>query len=184
MAEMLRGKLMFNSGDWVSIGGGEFGSVEHDLGGEVVHVHPQGSSSHYPHSAVAVPRGSVALAREVMDTDSVQIEIYSRGSTHTLYECCGFDDCRRKILHNGLGIPESEVFQRDQFFTQAEREPIRITVTEPNEPSSCIWCFGCGDFIQHGSDCECGDNGHNPEADREAVRPMVVETGLLELRPF
>lgn len=190
MAEMLRGILMFDHGDRVKVAGSAdfpeaYGTVENDFGGEVVKVHIDGEDARYPHNATSVPRGMVTLARQIEDGNEIQIEIYSRWSTHTLYECCGAGDCRRLILHNGLGIPEDEVFERDQFFTAVEREPVRITVSELDEPSTCIWCYGCGDFIQHGTDdggCECEERGHDPEEDREALRPMVVENGLLELR--
>lgn len=193
MAEMLRGILMFDRNDWVKVAGSPdfpeaYGAVGHDLSGDVVHVFIDGERSNYPHDATPVPRGLVTLSRQIEDGDNLQIEIYSNGSTHTLYECCGSEECRKLILHNGLGIPGEEVFERDQFFTAAGQEPVRVTVRDLDEdPSSCIWCYGCGDFIQHGTDdggCECAERGHNPEGDREPLRPMVVENGLLELRPW
>jgi hypothetical protein len=185
----LKTAQMFDRGDRVRVGGPEeteyFGVVEHDLGGEVVHIHPEGTAWRYPHDAVPVERTSVHLARQTESGDQVQIEIYSNGSTHTLYECCGYDDCRKLILARGLGIPEGEVFDRDRFLVDAGDQPVRITVRELDDPSSCIWCYGCGDFLAHGEGCECEERGHNPEADREPMRPMIVEKAqLLELRPF
>lgn len=115
---------------------------------------------------------------------SEQIEIYSRGSTHTLYTTCGSDPCRRTILIRGFGIPSWEVDSDREVF---EVEDARITVAPLDEPPSCIWCYGCGAFIQHGADdggCECAERGYDPEADREPLRPMVHETGLLELRHY
>lgn len=188
MAEMARGIQMFDRGDRVEYDGGKTGIVEHDLGGAVVHLHPEGESWRYPHDAIPVDRESVELTRQVTDADGPQqIEIYSNGSTHTLYEFCGFDECRERILNLGLGIPRGDVFKRDRFLADADGEPVRITVRELDEPSTCIWCYGCGDFIQHGTDdggCECEERGHDPEEDREALRPMIVENGRLELTPF
>lgn len=117
--------------------------------------------------------------------DYGQVEIYSQGSTHTLYEFCGYDECRIRILHLGLGIPNEGIFGQDEFVVESDGEVATITVNGTlNESDSCVWCFGCGDFLRHGLECECGDNGHNPEADREPMRPMVIETGRLELQPF
>lgn len=175
---------MFDRGDRVEIGEGELAIVEHDMGGEVVHVHPDGSRGRYPHDAVPVQRESVKLTRQTENGEEVQVEIYSNGSTHTLYECCGYDDCRELILVKGLGIDRDEAFTGDRFLTEVEGEPVRITVKPLDDPSSCIWCYGCGDFLAHGEGCECEDRGHNPEADREPMRPLVVENGRLELTPF
>lgn len=118
-------------------------------------------------------------------SDNGQIEIYSQGSTHTLYEFCGYDECRERILKLGLGI-QSNPFAQDEFVvTGTDRVTTIITVNGTlDESDSCVWCFGCGDFLRHGLECECGDNGHNPEADREPLRPMVIENGLLELHPW
>ena len=113
-----------------------------------------------------------------------QVEIYSNGSTHTLYEFCGYDQCRELILAKGLGI-KGDVFAGDEFRFNSEGTAVRVTVSPLDEPSSCIWRYGCGDFIQHGTDdggCECEERGYNPQADREPLRPMVVENGMLELK--
>lgn len=89
-----------------------------------------------------------------------------------------------------VDTPYIEVIRRDfwdRFLADADGEPVRITVRELDEPSTCIWCYGCGDFIQHGTDdggCECEERGHDPEEDREPMRPLVVENGRLELTPF
>ena len=45
-------------------------------------------------------------------SDYGQIEISSQGSTHTLYEFCGFDNCREVILTRGFEI-EDDPFGRD-----------------------------------------------------------------------
>lgn len=184
MAQVLRGIQMFDHGDRVEIGDGELATVEHDMGGEVVHVHPDGSRGRYPHDAVPVERDGVKLTRQTKNGEEVQIEIYSDGSTHTLYECCGYDECRERILNLGLGILRDEVFTRDRFLVEVGGEPVRITVKPLDDPSSCIWCYGCGDFLAHGEGCECEDRGYNPETDREPMRPLVVENGRLELTPF
>jgi hypothetical protein len=118
-------------------------------------------------------------------SDHGQVEINSQGSTHTLYEFCGYDECRRRILELGLEIPAADVFDRDEFVVDVDGTVVTITVNGTlDESDSCVWCFGCGDFLRHGLECECGDNGHNPETDREPMRPMVMETGRLELHPF
>jgi hypothetical protein len=118
--------------------------------------------------------------------DHGQIEVYSNGSTHTLYEFCGFDDCRENILVRGFQI-EEDPFARDEFvLTDGDGETVKITVRHSlDESDSCVWCFGCGDFLRHanaGTPCEC----KNPDKDREIMRPLVQEEplGRLELRPW
>ncbi len=105
---------------------------------------------------------------------------------HTIYEFCGYAECRSRILARGLDIPEVDVFGQDEFVVDADGEVVTITVNGTlDESDSCVWCFGCGDFLRHGLECECGDNGHNPEADREPMEPMVMlPERKLELRPF
>lgn len=118
-------------------------------------------------------------------TDYGQIEIHSQGSTHTLYEFCGYDECRERILRRGLAVTQTEIFEVDEFRVWDGTEYVKITVSGTlNESDSCVWCFGCGDFLRHGLECECEDNGYNPETDREPMRPMVMETGRLELHHF
>jgi hypothetical protein len=118
--------------------------------------------------------------------DHGQIEINSQGSTHTLYEFCGYDVCRERILNLGLGIPAAVVFKKDEFFlSDGDGGTVKITVNgDLDESDSCVWCFGCGDFLRHanaGTPCECDDR----ENDREPVRPMVVEPGArLELHVY
>lgn len=121
-------------------------------------------------------------------SDHGQIEIYSNGSTHTLYEFCGFDECRERILGLGLGI-KSDVFEQDEFVvTGTDRVTVTITVNSSlDESDSCVWCFGCGSFLRHanaGTPCDCDERGHDPEEGREPMRPLVMETGQLELTPF
>lgn len=189
MAQVLRGIQMFDHGDRVKFGDGETGTVEHDMGGAVVSIHPDGARGRAPHDAVPVAREGVKLTRRMEDGEEMQVEIYSQGSTHTLYESCGYDDCRERILNLGLGVPRDQVFEVDRFVVEVEGEPVRITVAGLDDSDSCIWCYGCGDFIRHANaspepdgtffGCECDD----PEADREAMRPMVVEPeNKLELR--
>lgn len=125
-------------------------------------------------------------------SDYGQVEVYSDGSTHTIYEFCGFDACREVILVNGFGI-QGDVFGRDEFFLDGGE--VKITVAGSLDDSdSCVWCFGCGDFLRHANaspepdgtyaGCECAERGHDPNDDREPMRPLVVETGALELRPW
>ena len=115
--------------------------------------------------------------------DHGQVEIYSNGSTHTLYEFCGFDECRERILNLGFEIPVSLVFETDEFFLNGTE--VKVTVRHSlNESDSCVWCYGCGDFLRHGLSCDCKDRGHDPEEDREPMRPLVTENGRLELTPF
>jgi len=115
-------------------------------------------------------------------SDHGQVEVYSNGSTHTLYEFCGFDDCREAILARGFEI-EGDVFARDVFLLDGDDGTVKITVNGTlDESDSCVWCYGCGDFIRHanaGTPCEC----ENPEEDREPMRPLVQEEplGKLEL---
>lgn len=120
---------------------------------------------------------------------SGQIEIYSDGSTHTLYEFCGYDECRGRILNLGLGIPVADVHAQDEFVLDADGTEVRITVNGSlDESDSCVWCFGCGDFLRHanaGTPCDCDERGYDPEQDREPMRPLVMEKGhRLELTPF
>jgi hypothetical protein len=116
--------------------------------------------------------------------DHGQIEIYSQGSTHTLYEFCGYDECREVILHRGLAVTQAEIFEVDEFRVHDGTEYVEITVNGTlDESDSCVWCFGCGDFLRHanaGTPCEC----ENPDEDREPMRPLVREEplGRLELR--
>lgn len=113
--------------------------------------------------------------------DHGQIEVYSNGSTHTLYEFCGFDDCREAILARGFEI-EDDVFAEDEFVIDVDGTEVTVTVrSELDKSDSCVWCFGCGDFIRHanaGTPCEC----ENPEEDREPMRPLVQEEPLGQLR--
>lgn len=114
--------------------------------------------------------------------DFGQVEVYSRGSTHTLYGFCGFDDCREAILTRGFEI-EGDVFTRDEFVIDVGGEVATVAVRgDLGESDSCVWCFGCGDFLRHanaGTPCEC----ENPDEDREPMRPLVREEplGRLEL---
>lgn len=120
--------------------------------------------------------------------DHGQVEVYSNGSTHTLYEFCGFDDCREAILARGFEI-EDDVFARDEFVIDVDGVEVTITVrSKLDESDSCVWCFGCGDFIRHANaspeadgsffGCECKD----PEEDREPMRPLVQEEPLGQLK--
>jgi hypothetical protein len=115
-------------------------------------------------------------------SDFSQVEIYSNGSTHTLYETCGHSNCNEKILQ-ALGVGDERYKDQDEFYVG----DVKISVMPFSEPSSCVWCFGCGDFLQHGTDdggCECEERGYDPEEDREPMEPMVDVNGMLELRPF
>jgi hypothetical protein len=121
-------------------------------------------------------------------SDHGQIEIYSLGSTHTIYEWCGFDECRERILKLGLQIP-GDIFGEDEFVvTGTDRVTSIITVRNSlDESDSCVWCFGCGDFLRHanaGTPCDCDERGHDPSEDREPMKPLVMENGRLELTPF
>lgn len=114
-----------------------------------------------------------------------QIEINSQGYTHTLYETCGFDNCNEKIL-KALGVGDERYGDADEFTVTGE-DDVEITITvrgSLDEQDSCTWCYGCGDFLEHGLSCECAAHGHDPEEDREPMEPMVEVTGALELRPF
>lgn len=119
-------------------------------------------------------------------SDYGQIEVNSQGSTRTLYEFCGFDNCREAILVRGFEI-EDDPFGRDEFtLTDGDGETVTITVrSQLDESDSCVWCFGCGDFLRHanaGKPCGCEDK----ETDREPMRPLVMDEplGRLELRPW
>lgn len=123
---------------------------------------------------------------------SGQIEVYSDGSTHTLYEFCGDDGCREAILIKGFEI-QSDIFARDEFWL--DDGDVKISVVSPLDDSdSCVWCFGCGAFLRHANaspesgggffGCECAERGYDPEKAREALRPMVLENGQLELRHY
>lgn len=121
--------------------------------------------------------------------DHGQVEVYSDGSTHTLYEFCGHDSCRERILNLGLGISWDLVFEGDEFVIDQDGTEVTITVRDNlDESDSCVWCYGCGDFLRHanaGTPCDCDERGHDPEEDREPMRPLVVENGRkLELAPF
>lgn len=124
--------------------------------------------------------------------DHGQIEIHSQGSTHTMYEFCGYDECRERILKLGLEI-EGDVFEEDEFvITGTDRVTVTITVRDDlDESDSCVWCYGCGEFLRHANaspepdgsffGCDC----NNPERDREPLRPLVLDKNRrLELRPF
>lgn len=124
--------------------------------------------------------------------DFGQVEVYSDGSTHTLYEWCGFNACRSVILTEGFGIT-GNTWDRDEFFLNDGETEVKITVVgNLDDSDSCVWCFGCGDFLRHANaspepdgayfGCECAERGHDPNEDREPMRPLVVETGALELR--
>lgn len=119
-----------------------------------------------------------------------QIEIKTNDYTDTIHEFCGFDECRSRILTLGLRI-EGNVFTADEFdLSDGENEVIVTVRDDLNDSDSCVWCKGCGDFLRHANaslekdgtffGCEC----ENPEEDREPMRPLVVEDGRLELRPF
>lgn len=112
-----------------------------------------------------------------------QIEVTTNGYTDTVYEFCGFDYCRELILNLGLGISRDLVFKYDEFEIGQDGNTVTVVVRDHlDESGSCVWCFGCGEFLRHanaGTACEC----ENPEEDREPLRPMVVESGhRLELR--
>lgn len=123
--------------------------------------------------------------------DHGQIEIKTNGYTDTMHSFCGFDECRERILTLGLGI-EGNVFTDDEFDLSDDENEVIVTVRDDlGESDSCEWCIGCGDFLRHANasldstravffGCECPD----PEKNREAMRPLVVEDGRLELRPY
>ncbi|MER6605708.1 hypothetical protein ABT282_07280 [Streptomyces sp. NPDC000927] len=115
-----------------------------------------------------------------------QVEIYSHGSTHTIHETCGHSNCNEKILE-ALGVGEERYSDAYEF----EVGEATITVRDHlGESDSCVWCYGCGDFLRHANasprpdgsyfGCRCGD----PKSDREPMEPMVDVNGSLELRPF
>lgn len=112
-----------------------------------------------------------------------QVEIKTNDYTDTIHEFCGFDECRSRILTLGLEI-EGNVFTADEFdLSDGENEVIVTVRDDLDESDSCVWCKGCGDFLRHanaGTPCKC----ENPEEDREPMRPLVMEDGRLELRPF
>lgn len=112
-----------------------------------------------------------------------QIEIYSDGSTHTIYETCGHSNCIEKVL-KALGVGDERFTDVREFDIDADGVTVRVSLRDANEQDSCTWCFGCGDFLEHGLSCDCEERGHDPEQDREPVEPMVDVTGRLELRPF
>ena len=117
--------------------------------------------------------------------DHGQIVVQGYGETHALYEFCGFDSCREVILTKGFEIT-ADPFGRDEFeLEDGDGGHVTIIVQSSlDESDSCVWCFGCGDFLRHGLSCQCATQGHGSEQDREPMRPLVVENGRLELRPW
>lgn len=114
-----------------------------------------------------------------------QIEIYSKGSTHTIYETCGYDNCTEKVL-KALGVGQ-ERYSDSYVFGVTGEDGVKVTITvrgKLDEQDACTWCFGCGDFLQHGMSCGCKEWGFDPEEDREPMEPMVDVNGSLELRPY
>lgn len=115
--------------------------------------------------------------------DYAQVEITTNDYTDTVYESCGHDQCNNEILA-ALGVGEERFTDRDEFDVSADGDTIIVVLRHHlDEQDSCTWCFGCGDFLMHGLSCGCAENGHDPEEDREPLKPMVGKTGALELRP-
>ena len=112
-----------------------------------------------------------------------QIEIYSDGSTHTIYETCGHSNCNETVLE-ALGVGKDRFTDAREFRVDSSGTEVRISVRSADEQDSCTWCYGCGDFLEHGLSCDCEERGHDPEQDREPMENMVDVTGRLELRPF
>jgi len=114
-----------------------------------------------------------------------QITVESDGETHTLYETCGHSDCNEKVL-KALGVGRERFTDTDAFTVVDPEEGTEYTikVESADEQDACTWCFGCGDFLEHGLSCDCKERGYDPEQDREPLEPMVDVTGRLELRPF
>lgn len=116
--------------------------------------------------------------------DYGQIEITTNGNTDTRYETCGYDNCTHIVL-GALGVGDERFTDRDTFDLIDDENTITVTVRSyMDEQDSCTWCYGCGDFLVHGLSCDCKERGHDPDVDREPMRPMVEVNGRLELRPF
>lgn len=118
-------------------------------------------------------------------TDYAQVEIKNNDYMDTLYESCGHDQCNQKIL-KALGIGDERYSEQTEFDISTDDDQVIVTLTHHlDEQDSCTWCFGCGDFLVHGLECDCKERGYDPEKDREPMRPMIDEPdGRLELRPY
>jgi hypothetical protein len=115
--------------------------------------------------------------------DYAQIEVRNNGYADTSYVTCGHSSCNEKIL-KAMGVGD-ERFRDDTFDLSDDENEVIVTVRhEMDEQDACTWCYGCGDFLVHGISCTCAEQGHDPDKDRESMRPMVDVNGFLELRPY
>lgn len=113
-----------------------------------------------------------------------QIEITSNDYTDTLYETCGHDNCNQRLLE-ALGVGDERFTDATTFDLSDETDTVTVVLqNHMDEKDACAWCYGCGDFLAHGMSCDCKSRGHDPEEDREPLRPMVHETGFIALRPY
>lgn len=69
--------------------------------------------------------------------------------TEDAYPTCGYWECTNAIMR-ALGAPEGA--DNDKAYTVAERVTVESSPRE--ETGSCVHCAACGDFVEHGNECE------------------------------
>ena len=92
------------------------------------------------------------------------LEIWRKGYTEDLFYY-DFSGCLSEAIRKFTGLPDSD--PRLDTGTYTTDDGIRYTWCQLTsfESDSDVWCKGCGDFMQHGLECECAD----PTTDREPL---------------
>lgn len=100
------------------------------------------------------------------------LEIWRSGYTEDVYYY-DFSGCLSEAVRTITGLPDSDPRLDSGEYT-TEDGKLRYTWRQLSsfETDCDVWCKGCGDFMQHGLECECED----PTTDREPLTEAQLKT--------
>jgi len=90
------------------------------------------------------------------------ISVEHDGYTIDVHHTCGFDNCLVQGLIK-LGVPSADAWRLVLRATRKLVVPVDengdavITLVDPGECEYDKWCAWCGDFLEHGLNCDCPD---------------------------
>lgn len=98
-----------------------------------------------------------------------QILITHGGYTDVSHPTCGNVHCTEAVLI-AIGVPDSVLAGQGIDLSDLDiGNDTQVTVAPLGEQDSDVWCSTCGDFVQHGLNCDC------PEEDGEKRDPASLD---------
>jgi hypothetical protein len=98
------------------------------------------------------------------------ILVRNDGYTESLYATCGEYGCTAAVLRH-MGVP-GKVIERERGMLSdfPLGDEVFVSVAALGDSTSDEWCSaaGCGEFLQHGTDCTCERTEYDDKIDPES----------------